>query len=251
MAMTVPVTPHASYSSSVGVLGCKIDTNRVAYWPGAVSCDELCVRLSHDGRSLNLLRIDQSAGAHDVSYDAWNYLYTGLSATQHPVAGGAVDMTYEAVDPAQCDGLIHTDGHRLPLSAANSMDFVAECLAQADSWVARNYVLYNIVNPICTLGFDEVCHLNMSLSNQPSCPHQLGLDAPLKGQPVYNIEYPSGKTVLAGQASASSTSAGSSGEGDESAAPARRAAVLAAWTAAVAVVVLGLGLGLGLGYTPS
>lgn len=30
------ITPHDMYSSSVGVLGCKIDTNRVAYWPQSV-----------------------------------------------------------------------------------------------------------------------------------------------------------------------------------------------------------------------
>ena len=36
---TISITPHDSYSSSVGVLGCKINTDRVAYWPGAVSCD--------------------------------------------------------------------------------------------------------------------------------------------------------------------------------------------------------------------
>ena len=33
---SISVTPHQQYSSSVGVLGCKINTNRVAckqYWP--------------------------------------------------------------------------------------------------------------------------------------------------------------------------------------------------------------------------
>lgn len=32
---TVWATPHDSYSSSVGVLGCKVNTDRIAYWPNA------------------------------------------------------------------------------------------------------------------------------------------------------------------------------------------------------------------------
>lgn len=55
-------TPHEQYSSSVGVLGCKIDTNRDAYWPMSVSCEDICVKVSYQGRSVNLLRIDQSSG---------------------------------------------------------------------------------------------------------------------------------------------------------------------------------------------
>ncbi|EMT69279.1 hypothetical protein FOC4_h10017047, partial [Fusarium odoratissimum] len=57
------ITPHAEYSSSVGVLGCKVDTNRVAYWPLDVGCDGICVRVSNEGRSLHLLHIDKSGGA--------------------------------------------------------------------------------------------------------------------------------------------------------------------------------------------
>ncbi|KAH0006683.1 hypothetical protein KCU78_g12180, partial [Aureobasidium melanogenum] len=33
---TISATPHVEYSSSIGVLGCKINTNRVAYWPMSV-----------------------------------------------------------------------------------------------------------------------------------------------------------------------------------------------------------------------
>jgi len=43
---TYNVTPHNYYSSSVGVLGCKINYNRVAYWPMAVDCDSMCVKLT-------------------------------------------------------------------------------------------------------------------------------------------------------------------------------------------------------------
>ncbi|KAK7419666.1 hypothetical protein QQZ08_010752 [Neonectria magnoliae] len=195
---SVGVTPHASYSSSIGVLGCKVDTDRVAYWPMAVDCTNICVSLSYQDRSVKLLRVDQSEGAYDVSYDAWNYLYTGHSATDQPTAGGAVDMTYRAVDASECDGLINTKGHKLPLSASNSMNFLASCLDQNDTWVADNYVLYNIADPICTMGFDEKCDLDYPAQNQASCPHTLGLAPTLDDAPVYNIEYPTGEKVRAG-----------------------------------------------------
>jgi hypothetical protein len=199
--VTVSVTPHASYSSSIGVLGCKINTNRIAYWPMAVNCSNICVCLSYSGRTVNLLRVDQSGGAYDVSYDAWNYLYTGFAATDKPVAGGAVEMQAADVDPSQCADLIHTDGSKLPLSAANSMDFLASCLGtssnEATTWVGQNHVLYNIMDPICTWGYDEVCSLDWPAANQPSCPHMLGQPVKLSTDPVYNVMYPSGQTVLA------------------------------------------------------
>ena len=40
---TVWVTPHDSYSSSVGVLGCKINTNRVAYVRRSIPMTCRCV----------------------------------------------------------------------------------------------------------------------------------------------------------------------------------------------------------------
>jgi hypothetical protein len=196
---TVWATPHDSYSSSVGVLGCKINTNRVAYWPASVDCDNLCVKLSYEDRSVHLLRIDQSQGAYDVSYDAWNYLYTGESATDAPTAGGAIEMRFETADADDCRDLIRTDGHALPLSAANSMNFLASCLDRpGGSWVADNHVLFNIGDAICTLGHDEECQLDWPAANQATCPHMLGDMPRLDDAPVYNIRYPSGDTVLAG-----------------------------------------------------
>jgi hypothetical protein len=144
-----------------------------------------------------LLRIDQSAGAHDVSFDAFNYLLTGYSATDKPTASGPIEMTYNDVDPSKCANLINTSGHKLPFSAANSINFVASCLANSTSWVANNYLLYNILDPLCSYGYDETCTLDLTVSNQPSCPHTLGLQTPLKGDPVYNIDYPSGQKTLA------------------------------------------------------
>ncbi|KAL9942843.1 hypothetical protein D7B24_005378 [Verticillium nonalfalfae] len=189
------ITPHDQYSSSIGVLGCKINTNRVAYWPGAPGCDDLCVKVSHGGRSLNLLRIDSSAGAHDISYDAWNYLAFGSSATDAPHMGGGVDMDYEIVPMSECKDLL--DDGKLPLTAANSMNYVSACIADTNSWAGKNHVLYNIGNAVCTIGHDEVCKLDLAVSNQPSCPHTLGAVDALKENEVKNIAYGTGKVSVA------------------------------------------------------
>lgn len=197
-AKSVSTTPHDKYSSSVGVLGCKIDTNRVAYWPGSIECDNICVKLTHGSRSVHLLRIDQSGGAHDISYDAWAYLQTGKSATEKPITGGGVDMEYEEVDASECADLIYTKDSKLPLSASNSINYLTSCLSQPNSWVAKNHVLYNICDPICTLGYDETCDLDLDTSNQPSCAHTLGLQSELTSAPVFDIAYESGDVVNAG-----------------------------------------------------
>lgn len=188
------VTPHDQYSSSIGVLGCKINTNRVAYWPGDVDCNNICVKVSNEGRSVYLLKIDSSGGAHDISYDAWNYLGFGTSATKDPQQGGGIAMNYEFVHASKCKNLLH-DG-KLPLAAANSMNYVASCLSQPKSWVAQNYALYNINDPVCKHGVDEKCHLNLAVSNQPECPSGLGSvkETNLK---VENILYGTGKKVAA------------------------------------------------------
>jgi len=194
---SIRVTPHDKYSSSIGVLGCKINTNRVAYWPGWPSCDDLCVRVTHaaSGRSVHLLRIDSSAGAHDISYDAWNYLVTGQSASAHPVVGGGEAATWESAPMEACADLLVGAGGRLPLTAANSMNFVAGC--PPGSWVGRHRALFNIANQACTYGFDEECWLDMAFSNQPQCPHPLGLPTPLTTTPVWDIEYGTGRWVRA------------------------------------------------------
>jgi hypothetical protein len=191
------------------------------------------VSLSYQDRQVYLLRIDKSGGAHDVSYDAWNYLYTGKSATEEPTAGGAIDMQFENVDASKCKSLIHTDGHKLPLSAANSMNFLASCLEQSDSWVADNYLLLNIQDPLCTLGRDEKCEIDWPTANQPACPHMLGDMSELTDTPVYNIRYPSGDTVLASSGEVTETAA-DDGVGGWS----ERYPALAVWPAVLALHVL-------------
>ena len=191
---TARITPHESYSSSVGVIGCKVNTNRIAYWPSPVDCNDICVRVSHEGRSLNLLKVDTSSGAFDISYDAWNYLGYGVSAIDVPMTGGELSMEYQFVPAHECTELI--DGGSLPLLAANSMNYLAACLAQPDSFVAQNYRLYNILDPVCHWGTDELCTLDLAVSNQPACPGGLGSNAPLN-IPVRNVQYGTGELIVA------------------------------------------------------
>jgi hypothetical protein len=193
--VSIWATPHEQFSSSAGVLGCKVDNNRIAYWPGQVDCNNICVSVSYAGRSLTLLHVDTSEGAYDISYDAWNYLYTGYSAEDQPVSGGPVPMDYEYLHPSECADLIHTEGGGLPLSAPTAMNFLTSCMAQPDSWVAQNHVLYNIIDAICSWGFDEECTLEPP-ANQATCPHTLGLLESLPSS-VYNIRYGTGERVSA------------------------------------------------------
>ncbi|KAF2204232.1 hypothetical protein GQ43DRAFT_192258 [Delitschia confertaspora ATCC 74209] len=190
-AVGTSVTPHAQWSSSIGVLGCKVNTNRIAYFPMQPDCNNLCLKVSANGRSVHLLHVDTSGGAHDISYDAWNYLVTGRSATEQPTMGGGIAAEYEFVDMSNCGNLLK-EGN-LPLMAANSINFFVSC--PANSWVGRNAALFNIQTSGCTLGYDERCTLDLNISNQPTCPHQLGLQSPLTGHTVYDIEYGTGKLV--------------------------------------------------------
>ncbi|OAA34611.1 Cerato-platanin [Metarhizium rileyi] len=189
------VTPHEQYSSSIGVIGGKINTNRVAYWPMGVNCNDICVKVSYEGRSLHLLKIDQSGGAHDISYDAWNYLAFGKSAKESPQSGGGITMNYEFVNADACKDLLGNG--KLPLSASNSMNYVASCLQDKNSWVAKNHELINIQDPVSHYGWDETCTLDLSKSNQPSCPHTLGDTHSPTGLKVTNIQYGTGKEVVA------------------------------------------------------
>ncbi|TDZ44991.1 hypothetical protein CTRI78_v009143 [Colletotrichum trifolii] len=183
------IKPHILYGSSVGVLGCKINHNRVAHWPSEVDCNTICVKVSHGGRSLHLLKVDKSRASYDISYDAWNYLVTGKSALEAPATGGGVLMDYKFVEAEECAHLLSHG--KLPLSASNSMNYLEKCLSQPDSWVSQNYQLYNILQGNdCSQGYDETCILDLSLGYNPVCPHILGFPAILKGHTVVNIPYP-------------------------------------------------------------
>ncbi|KAF3767330.1 hypothetical protein M406DRAFT_31975, partial [Cryphonectria parasitica EP155] len=192
---TESMTPHDAYSSSIGVLGCKVNVDRIAYWPMPPDCNSMCIKLTgNNGNTLNVLHVDESGGAYDISYDAWSQLNCGVPATDGTCQGGGVSMQYEWVDNSECSDLLTDGSGKLAFAAANSMNFISSC--PSGTWVGDNYALYNIANPTCTYGYDEVCTLDAG-ANQPTCPHQLGAQPALTSAPVYNIEYPSGQKQLA------------------------------------------------------
>ena len=189
-AETISVTPHAQFASSVGVLGCLIDINRVAYFPSPPSCQSPCIRLKDNahGREVTLLHIDSSEGAYDISYDAWNYLMTGSSARDDPNEGGNLEVDSEqlSLEDESCKALLSGTGGKIPVMAC-SPQWGLEC---PDAVEFRNIGLST-----CTTGTDEVCEVNESLVNCPSGDE--GAVAELVGMAVENIEYGTGNIVPA------------------------------------------------------
>lgn len=187
-AESISVTPHEQFSSSVGVLGCLIDTNRVAYFPNFPSCEKPCLRLKdkEHGREVTVLHIDSSEGAHDISYDAWNYLSTGSSAKDDPTQGAGIEVESEqlSLDDEECKALLKETDGKIPVMA-KSPQWGMEC---PDAVEFRN-----IGTSTCTTGKDEVCKIN---GNMVDCPSgdAAGV-AQLDGMTVQNIEYGTGKVV--------------------------------------------------------
>lgn len=186
---SISITPHDVYGSSIGVLGCKVNVNRIAYWPSAPGCEKLCKKVTANNRSVYLLHIDTSGGAYDISYDAWNYLQTGKSALEQPTMGGGVPATWEDVDFSFCKDIIKSPDGKLGFSASNSMNTWASC--PETSTLRKNGALWNILNPnACTFGFNEQCTVNLAAGeNTPKCAHITGANNPLTGLPVENIAY--------------------------------------------------------------
>lgn len=171
----------------------------MAYWPEAISCNDFCVEVSYGGRSALFMHLDNSAGAHDVSFENWNYLETGYPASEknhiNPSAGFTTQ--YKTVDASRCAPFIKTASGNMPFSAATSMGFIANCvLNHKDSWIAKHFELWNIHDSQCNLGHNEICQTPDLKNgvNQTTCTHMLGSQDKLVGQDVYNILYPSGET---------------------------------------------------------
>lgn len=187
-AESVSVTPHEQFSSSVGVLGCLIDTNRVAYFPSFPDCKKPCLRLKdkEHGREITVLHIDSSEGAHDISYDAWNYLKTGKSAKDDPQQGNGIEVESEqlSLDDDECKALLKDTDGKLPVMA-KSPQWGLEC--------PDNVEFLNIGTATCTTGKDEKCNVS---GDQVKCPSgDSGSVGDLKGMTVKNIEYGTGKEV--------------------------------------------------------
>lgn len=182
------VTPHQQYSSSIGVPGCLIDTNRVAYFPNIPTCDEPCVRVTHaeSGRELTLLHIDTSGGAWDISYDAWNILISGYSASQSPQTGGGVDMevAFVGLDDGECQALLGKTNGKIPLMAI-SPNWAVEC-------PDVDVEFYNFGHQSCTTGSDEICHMDGNVMN---CPSGVGAANGYNGPTVTDLDYGTGREI--------------------------------------------------------
>ncbi|KAF2107511.1 hypothetical protein BDV96DRAFT_653604 [Lophiotrema nucula] len=183
----VEVTPHDKFSSN-GALGCKININRIAYWPMYPDCNNMCVRITAQatGYSVYVLHTDQSVAAHDISYDAWNFLGTGKSAKDDPRTGGAIKADYEFVPMENCHDILAQG--TLPIMAS-SPNFYFGC--PSSSWVGQHSTFWNIWDQQCTLGVDEECQFDPGM-NQATCPtNQLtGVGTrPLIGMQIYDIPY--------------------------------------------------------------
>ncbi|ROV99695.1 hypothetical protein VSDG_02960 [Cytospora chrysosperma] len=201
---TVYVTPHSQFSSSIGVLGCKVDTDRIAYWPAAPDCTNMCIKLTFGSRSRTVLHIDTSGGNYDISFDTFQYLAFGSSATASPAilnANAGASMDYEIVDMSECSDIITSDTGKLSFIAV-SPNQVQACLSQSGSWVAQNYELLNIANSQCQYGIDESCTFNVA-TRTVNCPSGAGANGNVAlspAQPVIDYIAPCGVTATAGGA---------------------------------------------------
>ncbi|KZW03093.1 hypothetical protein EXIGLDRAFT_320343 [Exidia glandulosa HHB12029] len=61
----------------IGSLGCKINSNRVAYWTAVPGCDNLCIQLSYQGHTLSCTSTPLAARTISA---AWNYREFGVGA---------------------------------------------------------------------------------------------------------------------------------------------------------------------------
>lgn len=201
---TVYVTPHSQFSSSIGVLGCKVDTNRIAYWPYWPDCTNMCIKLTFGSRSKTILHIDASGGAHDISFDAFQYLAFNSSATASPAilnANAGVNMDYKIVDMSECSDIIKSDTGKLSFLAVSPNQIVS-CQDQNGSWVADNFEVRNIANSQCQYGVDEVCTFD-DTTGTSTCPSGVGTKGTVAlspAQPVIDYIAPCGVTATAGGA---------------------------------------------------
>lgn len=207
---TVSVTPHMYYSAALGVVGCKVNTNRVMYFPLTefpLACDSLCYRITNGDRSIHLVQIDWSQGAHDISYDAFNYLVTGKHATEAATNDlTPTKMKVERVDMQHCvdDGILDAADGNLAFSAwsgsgqgsVSARGQPLQCRAhESGSWIDKNSILIDMANPMLPgTGADRQCTLgDMNLrSGNPDCPGG-GTSAPvepLKGCSYANLVVP-------------------------------------------------------------
>lgn len=157
---SVALDSHVQYSSSLGVIGCLIDTNRVAYWPSAPPCDNPCVKLTApNGNTITVLHIDQSGGSYDISMDAYKTIKHGSNWRSINNASEAKwpGVTWEYVNMSECAGIIPSGN--LPVIAKSPNKYIS-CVASApQSFWATHTTFYDIDDQRCLRGVMQTCQV--------------------------------------------------------------------------------------------
>jgi hypothetical protein len=181
----ISLNSHVQYSSSMGVLGCMINTNRIAYWPLTPPCDNPCVKLTApNGNTINVLHIDTSGGSYDISMDAYKTLKYGPGwRTINTLPEAMWDgVKYEYVPIDQCADILHNG--KLPVMAKSPNKHL-ECKASSPASIwATGVELYDIDDTQCLRGVMQTCQI-LPGDNNPKCANgnQAGYsgNAPLVG----------------------------------------------------------------------
>lgn len=169
LSVVIALDSHVEYSSSMGVLGCLINTNRIAYFPMMPPCTNPCIKLTApNGNTINVLHIDQSGGSYDISMDAYKTLKYGAgwkSINGLPEAKWD-GVKYEYVSMDQCKDIL-PEG-KMPVMAKSPNKF-NECLvSDPQSFWAKNTQFYDIDDARCLRGVLQKCEI-LPPNNIPTC----------------------------------------------------------------------------------
>ncbi|KAJ4367830.1 hypothetical protein N0V86_009667 [Didymella sp. IMI 355093] len=177
---TIALDSHVEYSSSTGVIGCLINTNRIAYFPMMPPCSNPCIKLTApNGNSINVLHIDQSGGSYDISMDAYKTLKYGAgwkSINTLPEAKWD-GVTYEYVSMDQCGGILPQG--TLPVIAKSPNKYVECAASEPQSFWATHTQFYDIDDTRCLRGVMQTCEM-VPPNNTPTCAN--GKMAGMSGQ---------------------------------------------------------------------
>jgi hypothetical protein len=177
---TIALRPHVEYDSSMGVIGCLINTNRIAYWPLPPPCDNPCVKLTApNGNTINVLHIDKSTSSYDISMDAFKTLKYGADwrSVNTQVESEWEGVQYEYVSMDQCAGIL-PDG-TLPLIAKSTQSYDNCVKSEPQSFWAKNSQFWDVDDGRCLRGKLQKCEL-VPGNTVPQCAD--GAGAGMSGQ---------------------------------------------------------------------
>lgn len=166
---TIALDSHVEYSSSMGVIGCLINTNRVAYFPTTPPCSNPCIKLTApNGNTINVLHIDQSGGSYDISMDAYKTLKYGADwKSMNALPEAKWDgVTYEYVFMDQCADILPQG--TLPVLAKSPNKYVSCAASEPQSFWATHTQFYDVDDARCLRGVMQTCEM-VPPNNTPTC----------------------------------------------------------------------------------